>query len=212
MNTKHKIIENYAQEQMAKLGLHGWPHVKRVVRLCMQIAEIEKDHVDSEVLEVAALLHDVAKHLEKGGNAFDHGKTSAEMAKNFLNSIGFSRGKVELVRHAIRVHTHGEEPHSIEAKILHDADFLDKMGCVGIATVFIKACLTNTTIEETLEFWKKISRKSFVGLHLLWLQKPHFYTKTAKNLARKRNKIVHTFFKQLEKEIKFKDIQKVVKE
>ena len=206
MNARqHKLIEAYAMKQMDKLGLHGWPHVKRVVRLSMRLAKTVEG-VDYDVVEAAALLHDVAKHLERDGDTTDHGKLSAKMAEEFLKSAGFSEGKIEAVCHAIRVHTHGGEPNSVEAKILCDADFLDKMGTVGVATLFIKACLTNTTIEEVLESWKKASKESYVGLHALWLQKPHFYTQTAKNIAADRNKIVYAFFKQLENEIQLKDM------
>ena len=206
MNAEQRYaIELYAKEQMAKLGLHGWPHVKRVQRLCVQLSKNMKK-VDSEVVEVAALLHDVGKHVEKGNNAVDHGTISAGMAEEFLNSVKLDEEKVAAVCHAIRLHTHGEEPRSIEAKILHDADFLDKMGAVGVATLFIKACLTNATIEESAEFWRHPSRDSYVGLHALWLQKPHYYTKAAGNLAKKRNKLVHAFFKQLEKEIALSDV------
>ena len=205
MNTMQKnVIEQYAMEQMAKLGLHGWPHVKRVQRLCMQLAKNAKEG-DSEVLEVAALLHDVGKHVEKENNSVDHGRISAEMAEEFLRSIKFDDEKLEAVCHAIRTHTHGEEPRSLEAKIVHDADFLDKMGAVGVATVFVKACLVNTTIEETAEYWKDPSKNSFVGLHALWIQKPHFYTRLARNVAKRRNKIVYVFFKQLEKEMQLAD-------
>lgn len=206
MNAEQRhAIELYAKEQMAKLGLHGWPHVKRVQRLCVQLSKNMKK-VDSEVVEVAALLHDVGKYVEKGNNAVDHGGISAGMAEEFLNSVKFEEEKVAAVCHAIRVHTHGEEPRSVEAKILHDADFLDKMGAVGVATLFIKACLTNATIEESAEFWRHPSRDSYVGLHALWLQKPHYYTKAAGILAKKRNKIVYAFFKQLEREIALSDV------
>ena len=206
MNAKQRhAIEDYAKEQMAKLGLHGWPHVKRVQRLSIQLSKDMK-RVDSEVVEIAALLHDVGKYREKGNKAVDHGGTSAAMAEEFLKSIKFDEKKVAAVCHAIRVHTHGEEPRSAEAKILHDADFLDKMGAVGVATLFIKACLTNATIEESAEFWRHPSRDSYVGLHALWLQKPHYYTRAAGILAKKRNKLVYAFFKQLEKEIALADV------
>jgi len=206
MNAEQRYaIELYAKEQMAKLGLHGWPHVKRVQRLCVQLSKNMKE-VDSEVVEVAALLHDVGKYVEKGNNAVDHGAISAGMAEEFLNSVKFDEEKVAAVCHAIRVHTYGEEPRSVEAKILHDADFLDKMGAVGVATLFIKACLTNATIEESAEFWRHPSRDSYVGLHALWLQKPHYYTRAAGDLAKKRNKIVYAFFRQLEREIALADV------
>ena len=206
MNAKQRYtIEHYAKEQMAKLGLHGWPHVKRVQRLCVHLSKNMKG-VDSDVLEVAAVLHDVGKYVQKENNMVDHGGTSAGMAQKFLNSMKFDEEKVAAVCHAIRVHTHGEEPRSVEAEILHDADFLDKMGAVGVATLFIKACLTNATIEESAEFWRHPSMDSYVGLHALWLQKPHYYTRAAGILAKKRNKLVYAFFKQLEKEIALADV------
>lgn len=198
------IVERYAKKQMAKLGVHGWPHVKRVQHLCLKLST-EAVKVDSEVVEVAALLHDVGKFKERENNAVDHGSVSAEMAEKFLNSIRFDKEKIAAICHAIRVHTHRAETHSVEAKILHDADFLDKMGAVGVATLFIRACLTDTTIEETAEFWRNPSRDSFVGLHALWLQKPHFYTGAARDLARRRNKIVDVFFEQLKSEIELTD-------
>jgi uncharacterized protein len=201
---QRQAIEDYAKEQMAKLGLHGWPHFKRVQRLCLQLSGNMKG-VDSEVVEIAALLHDVGKYREKENKAVDHGGISAAMAEEFLKSTKFNKEKVAAVCHAIRVHTHGEEPRSAEAKILHDADFLDKMGAVGVATLFIKACLTNATIEESAESWRHPSRDSYVGLHALWLQKPHYYTRTAGSLAKKRNKLAYAFFKQLEKEIALAD-------
>lgn len=202
--TQRNVVERYAKEQMAKLGVHGWPHVKRVQRLCLKLSS-EVKGVDSDVVEVAALLHDVGKFKERENNAVDHGSVSAEMAERFLSSIKFDKEKMAAICHAIRVHTHRAEPHSIEAKILHDADFLDKMGAVGVATLFIRACLTDTTIEETAEFWRRPSKESFVGLHALWLQNPHFYTGAAMDLAKRRNKIVDVFFAQLKREIELTD-------
>jgi uncharacterized protein len=117
------LVEDYAKEQMDKLGLYGWPHVQRVLRLCVGLAELEKCYVDMDVLRVAALLHDVAKCLEKENPQIDHGVVGAEMAEAFLKKIGFSESKVRLVCHAIRVHTHSEEPKSTEAKILHMLTF-----------------------------------------------------------------------------------------
>jgi len=204
-----ELVERYSKEQMAKLGLHAWPHILRVLRLCEVISKSEGQHVavDLGVVKVAALLHDVAKHLEKEGSPLDHGNVGAVMAENFLKSVGFSHEKIKLVCHAIKVHTHREEPTSIEAKILHDADFIDKLGAVGIATIFIKACLTNKTIEEVAEAFETESentKQSYVARHIRWLKHPHLYTKTAQEIAIKRNGIVSTFFEELEKEIELK--------
>jgi len=210
MNQKQlELVEKYSREQMAKLGLHAWPHIQRVLHLCEVIAKIEGQDVavDLDVAKVAVLLHDVAKHLEKEGSPLDHGDVGAVIAENFLKSVGFSDEKIKLVCHAIKVHTHREEPTSIEAKILHDADFIDKLGAVGIATIFIKACLTNKTIEEVAEAFEtesETTKQSYVARHIRWLKKPHLYTKTAQEIAMKRNGIVSTFFEELEKEIELK--------
>jgi len=203
---KFELVERYSREQTAKLGLHAWPHVQRVLHLCTVLSKFEGENpaVDLDVLRIAALLHDVAKHLEKADSSTDHGDVGASMAESFLKSIDFEEEKIQLVCHAIRVHTHREEPTSIEAKILHDADFLDKLGAVGIATVFIKACLTNTTIEEVAEaFEAENSTKSYVALHIRWLKKPHLYTKTAQDMAVKRNAIVSTFFGELNEQVEW---------
>jgi len=200
------LIEKYSREQMAKLGLHAWPHIQRVLHLCTAISEIEGENVvvDLDVLKTAALLHDVAKYMEKEDSSIDHGDIGASMAENFLKSQGFDVGKIRSICHAIRVHTHGEEPTSIEAKILHDADFLDKLGAVGIATIFIKACLTHTTIEEIVEaFDAESPKQSFVARHIRWLKKPHLYTKTGLKIAAERNKIVSTFFRDLKDQVKW---------
>jgi len=200
---KLELVERYSREQMDKLGLHAWPHVQRVVHLCTVLSKFEDKNakVDVDVLKIAALLHDVAKHLEKENGSMDHGDVGALMAQSFLKSIDFKEEKIWSVCHAIRVHTHSEEPTSIEAKILHDADFLDKLGAVGIATLFIKACLTNTTIEEVAEaFDEENPRHPYVSLHIRWLKNPHLYTKTAQEIAAKRNEIVSVFFRELKEE------------
>jgi len=203
---KLELVETYSKEQAAKLGLHAWPHIQRVVHLCTEISKLESRNalIDSDVLKTAALLHDIAKHLEKGDGSIDHGDVGASMAEKFLQFIGFEEEKIRLVCHAIRVHTHREEPTTIEAQILHDADFLDKLGAVGIATIFIKACLTNRTIEEVVEaFEAETPKQSFVNAHIRWLKKTHLYTKTAQEIAVKRNAIVSLFFRQLKEEVEW---------
>jgi uncharacterized protein len=101
-----KLVEEYSKEQMGRLGLYGWPHVQRVLRLCEKMAENQNCEVDLEVLRVAALLHDVAKHFEGDNPKVDHGQRSAEMAEAFLRKCGLAEPKVRAVCHAIKAHTH----------------------------------------------------------------------------------------------------------
>jgi len=202
-------IETYARERMAELGVYGWPHVERVYRLAMHISEFEGEQgLDLDALKAAALLHDIAKSLQERNRGVNHGKMGAEMAENFLKSMDFGEDKISIVYNAIRAHNKGEKPLSLEAKILCDADFLDKLGAVGVATVFIKACLTKRTIEEVAEmFTKEPTETSSVGKHLRWLkEKPRLYTKTGRRLAKRRSKLTQLFFRELEDEIKLTEI------
>jgi uncharacterized protein len=201
-------IKKYSEQQMAKLGLWGWPHVVRVHHLCLRLADaLNEGRVDTDVLEAAALLHDVAKHVQKRKPLIDHGRIGAEMAERYLKKCGFERKKIDAVTHIIRSHTRSEEPNSIEAKIFHDADFLDKLGAVGIATVFIKACLSSNTIEETLKTFQSDQEKKLeVAKHVGWLKRPHLYTEIAQKISEKRNQIVTSFFDELERELETSDL------
>jgi uncharacterized protein len=205
--SQFEFIERHFKEQTGKLGLYTWPHVRRVSRICLKMARVENESgVDLDVLEAAALLHDVAKHLEESNPRVDHGLIGATMAECILTKCGFETKKVEAVSHAIRAHTHSVEPDSVEARILHDADYIDKVGAVGLATVLVKACLSNTTIEEVLEIFNSGQPgESAVAKHVGQMRKPHPYTNTARMVVRRRNQIAAKFFSQLKKELELRD-------
>jgi putative nucleotidyltransferase with HDIG domain len=64
-----------------------------------KIAKSEKN-VDFEVLELAALLHDIGRKkedLDKTGR-IDHAIESAKMAEKILEKFGFQREKIEKVK------------------------------------------------------------------------------------------------------------------
>jgi putative nucleotidyltransferase with HDIG domain len=83
--TQRESIEKYAKEETDKLGVYAWPHVKRVSRLSLRMAEmLDEGRVNLDVLEVSALLHDIAKHLQKSDAKVDHGVLGAKMAEDFL--------------------------------------------------------------------------------------------------------------------------------
>lgn len=110
---------------------HDMGHINRVEALCLEIQKTEGG--DSQILQLAALLHDVGviKEHEEGG---DHALYSAEIATEFLGRAGAEKELIEAVTACIRSHrfSAGEIPDSLEARILQDADRLDALGAVGI--------------------------------------------------------------------------------
>lgn len=167
---------------------HGVEHVLRVRDLALNIAKAVPEPVDREVLEIAALLHDIGRVSEDE----NHAKKSSEIAQIILQLANFPSEKIEKIVEAIKAHSFSEgvEPRSVEAKILSDADKLDALGAVGIARVFSFSGCRGRSLKDSIQhFYSKI------------LQLPNLlHTEVAKDIAKKRVEVVKMFLEELEKE------------
>lgn len=188
-----ELIENLVRKLYPEDMVHGLDHVLRVRDIALKIAEVIPEPVDREVLEVAALLHDIGRVSRDK----DHAKRSAEIAYIILKLACFPEDKVGKVVEAILSHSFSEgvKPMSIEAKILSDADKLDALGVIGIARVFAFSGSRGRSLKESIQhFYDKI------------LQLPNLlFTDIAKSIAIKRIDVVKKFLEDLEKEIELKN-------
>jgi len=109
---------------------HDLTHLERVLVFAGQLRTIYGG--DPEVITAAAMLHDLGRaDRELAGR--DSALRSAQFARDVLTNIDFAQGKVELVCEAISEHDQRDiSPHSLEGKILKDADFLAGVGAWGI--------------------------------------------------------------------------------
>ncbi|WP_425289851.1 HD domain-containing protein [Stieleria varia] len=108
---------------------HGMDHVLRVLRSARLIQA--QAGGDLEVIELAALLHDV------GDAKFHDGvERSAEFAREILSGLGASEKLIEHVAHIVDniSFRKGDRASalSLEGKIVQDADRLDALGAIGI--------------------------------------------------------------------------------
>jgi uncharacterized protein len=113
--------------------VHGFDHVQRVLALAQNLgAELG---ADLEILQAAALLHDAAGAAPLSKDRAAHEQASAEFARVVLEQEGWPSQRIEPVLHCIRAHRYrGEEqPNTLEAKVLFDADKLDVIGAFGVA-------------------------------------------------------------------------------
>lgn len=104
-----------------------WLHVQKVIELCEQLVPPSVP-VDREALMVAAYLHDIGYAT---GPAPGHEQRSADMAREFLAARGLPPERVERVAQIILAHKDpvfgpAREALSLEAKILYDADKLQR--------------------------------------------------------------------------------------
>ncbi len=120
---------------------HDWQHVRRVWEMAKRIAADQMmQHqlfVDTEAVELAALLHDLGDHKFHGGDT----TVAPRMTREWLESL---HAEPELVDHVAEIvatlsfkGANVETPMaSLEGQIVQDADRLDAIGAIGIARAF----------------------------------------------------------------------------
>jgi uncharacterized protein len=186
-----KTIEEFAQRalQGSDRGAHTYEHTLRVRQLCRVLGQ--EENADLEILEAAALLHDIGRP-EEAKSGVSHAKIGAEMAIAFLATTSFPKDKLSAVASAIQTHRYSEQltPESLEGEILSDADKLDAMGAIGLARTIAENLVRKRGLLGTIEH---IDRK------LLKL-KDRMITETGKRIAQKRHELLCRFMKHLAQE------------
>lgn len=210
---KNKIIEYMTNMLWNSGSSHDIDHTLRVRDLCMKIWMAE--WADLEILEIAALLHDIGRPKEFETKwAVCHAEYGANLAKEFLQNLWLQQDKVDNVVYCISTHRFrkGNAPETLEAKILFDADKLDCIWAVGIGRAFMCAWelwakLHNdkwVDVENTLEYSKDDTayREYVVKLKKI---KDKMFTETGKKLAEKRHKLMEVFFDELLEETRYNE-------
>jgi uncharacterized protein len=184
---------------------HDWYHIDRVRKLALYIQEQEGGN--REIVEIAALLHDISDHKLNGGILNDNGR----VAKNILESIGYPQEKLEEVISIVdKVSFKGakvdDEVGSIELLIVRDADRLDAIGAIGIARAFAFGGHHNRPIYlpeiknvQHTSFEQYAESKSHTINHFyekLLLLKNRLTTATAIKIGEKRHKIMEEFLNE----------------
>lgn len=130
------LLEEYMLSCMED-SAHDSGHIYRVLYTALDIAGTESN-VDMDVLICACLLHDIGRR-EQFATGVCHACAGAEKAYRFLKSHDFPETFAAHVRDCILSHRYRKEnqPQTIEAKILFDADKVDVSGAVGIARTLV---------------------------------------------------------------------------
>jgi len=193
-------------------GGHDWWHIHRVHTNAIKIAETET--VDPIVVELAALLHDIADAKFHGGDE----TIGPATAKHFLQTQAQPKFPESLsnhqIQHIIQIIENisfkgGKEItqfHSLELAVVQDADRLDAIGAIGIARTFNYGGFKGSEIfnpnlppnpHMSKEEYKKGGNPS---LNHFWekllLLKDRMNTETGKRLAAQRHSFMVSFLCQ----------------
>lgn len=215
---KYDKIKDIVEKELS-CSAHNLDHVMRVYRLSLLLAE-DEENVDLDVLIPAALLHDIARVKECNDNTgeTDHAILGSGIAENILRKLEYEDDKIEKIKHCIVTHRFrsGNEPKTIEAKILFDADKLDALGAIGTARCFMLAgqfgqrLSSNQYSEEYINQnitengrIKDVSEHSpFMEYEFKFKKIPNkLYTEKAKQIGANRLKVMDGFFNRLSLEI-----------
>ena len=208
--TNQELVSRTADFMKTKFAAdstgHDWWHLYRVWQLSKRIAAKEKG-TNMLVVELAALLHDIADHKFHDGDT----EVGAVAARQWLQKNGADEITVahveNIVRHiSFKSAKQKSQLDTLEGKIVHDADKLDAMGAIGIARALVfggahgrliyspdiplikdytfeKTNTTNTTAIN--HFYEK-----------LLLLKDRMFTETGKQMAEHRHKYMEDYLKE----------------
>lgn len=147
-----------------KFGYYDYwnDHIKRVVYHAVNLAE--KYGADVEIVELAALLHDVSMPSEYGDRS-EHHIYSAEMSETLLTELNYPQDRVEKVKKCVINHS-GRNAHlrsTIEEACIADADALAHFD--RIPSLFSLAYnILNMKLDDGREYVKKRLQDDYNGL------------------------------------------------
>lgn len=202
-------VQFVKQELKNAEGGHDWWHIYRVWQLSKHIAAQEK--VDLLVVELGALLHDIADSKFHGGDE----SIGPARARQFLQSIHTPESVIAHVVNIIenisfKGGNHAIAFHSAELAVVQDADRLDALGAIGIARTFNYGGfkhrpLYDPAIPPDLQMTKEQYKHSIAPTinhfyEKLLLLKDRMNTQTGRQLAEERHQFMETFLERFLRE------------
>ena len=135
-------------------------HTMRVYRWAIKLQS--KLGGDLDIIVLAALLHDVGWDDER-----PHGEVGAEIAVNYLDSLGVDPQKIAKIGEIIMIHEEKDTDAdlSLECRIVMDADLLDEVGAISVlwdsmATAIEDEASYKRAYSESRIFIRSINQRS----------------------------------------------------
>lgn len=184
---------------------HDWHHISRVWKNAIQIGRQEQ--ADLRVVQLAALLHDIADWKFHGGDE----TAGPRAARNWLESQGVDSVTVTHVCEIIAALSFkganvANQIATLEGKVVQDADRLDAIGAIGIARAFAYGGHAGRALHDpeipptphdSFEAYK--NNKGPTTNHFyekLLLLKDRMNTRTARELAAQRHAFMEAYLRQ----------------
>lgn len=213
-----KVIDQTASHIKAQLSGegsgHDWWHVYRVWKNAIHIGR--QENADMFVVELAALLHDIADWKFHDGNE----DIGPKMAREWLESLAVDQNTISQVCSIIRnISFKGagvtNKIDTLEGMVVQDADRLDAIGAIGISRTFAYGGSKGREIynpgippqkHNSFDEYKSSNGPTINHFYeKLLLLKDLMNTATAREIAVRRHLVMENFLNQFYKEWEGKD-------
>lgn len=163
---------------------YRWQHTLRVAQFGKVMAENEG--VDVELVVAACLLHDVAWFDTNADTNREHGRIGAEKGRPLLGKLGYSTEQIENICYSVASHVDEDHPTTLEAKILSDADNVDRFGPYRI----LQWCFSD------IDDYEKLTAKLSERIHRLehYREENPLFTSTGQQLFAEQLNLQIRFF------------------
>jgi len=188
---------------------HDWWHIFRVWNTAQHLAK--KEGGDVLVIELAALLHDIADRKFNEGDV----EEGTGKVRSFLHSIGVEKKVIEHVCEIVQTCSFASSfmpdgsrriMSTLEGKIVQDADRLDAIGAIGIARTFAygghkgsemyNPSIKPVVLTSTKQYAQGETHSINHFYEKLLLLKDLMNTQTAREMAKKRHIYMEQFLKE----------------
>ncbi|GAB4575000.1 MAG: HD domain-containing protein [Anaerolineae bacterium] len=188
---------------------HDWWHIYRVWQTARQIGAAEG--ADLIVVELAALLHDIADWKFHGGDE----TVGPRVAGEWLRGLGVDAATiahVQAIIAGVSFKGEAEAPSdlTLEGRCVQDADRLDAIGAVGVARVFAYCGFKGLPIHDpehpprrgmTAAQYKQNNGSGINHFYeKLLLLKDRMHTPTARRMAEERHAFLEAYLAQFYRE------------
>lgn len=188
---------------------HDWWHIYRVWQTSLYIAA--RENVDSDIVQLAALLHDIGDWKFHAGDE----SVGPRLAREWLQSLAVDETVITHVCTIIaNLSFKGADvkpaPLSPEGQVVQDADRLDAIGAIGIARAFAYGGAKGREMHDpqaepvlhtSFEQYKASKGTTINHFHeKLLLLKDRLNTSTAKTLAEHRHAFMLEFLAEFDQE------------
>ncbi|TCS79409.1 HD domain-containing protein [Tepidibacillus fermentans] len=199
-----KVKEYIKKHMMDESSGHDYWHVMRVYHNAQLLMREEKANVNANVVQLAALLHDIGDYKITGSD-----DTQIGIPKAILEELNVDSNIIKQVLQIIgeiSFHQQTEKLSSLESQIVQDADRLDAIGAIGIARAFAYGGAKGRQIWNPEEPPKlKMSKEEYMRnkgnsinhfYEKLLLLKDRMNTDAGKKIAKERHRFMEIYLEQ----------------